>query len=221
MSLSEEIFSLILQDIKQYQSGAKLLSEQMYAKKYYTSRQTIRLVLKKLEAQNIIFSVKGKGYFTNSKSLWKRTISFNLKHQNTKSELLVKDLPLDEFFVKSFNCDPQSFKSVIKVRYRNAILHKYSIIWINTKIVGALDYHAIERSVLEFLEDKHQVLTSSEKKLVITKSNALDATILKVKIDENIPCKYSISVNEYNEIIECSVEKYIPEQFELTSKEVF
>ncbi|AUF83560.1 GntR family transcriptional regulator [Mesoplasma syrphidae] len=220
MTLSKEIFNLILLEVKSKQAGSQLLSEQAYAKKYYTTRQTIRGALKALESQNIIYSVKGKGYFVNSKILWKRLIPFSIKHQSTTSQILKKDIELDKYFVGNFLTCKNDFKSLIKLRYIKNNIHKYSIVWINTKIVGTLDYQEIKNSVLVFLE-KRQVLAKSYTKIILLKANDIDSKILGIKPIEYVPCRYSVLINDYNEVIQCSIEKYVPDQFDLNSKEVF
>lgn len=222
MSITNETMELLLELIKNdFKPGDKFYSEAQLIIKYKVSRLTIRNVLKLLVAQNIIYSKKGKGYFVLDSSVWRKTISFNEKHNVTKAILVKTNIELDDYFVKKYNCINEDFFSCIKVRYVGENLHKYSIIWINKKIVGYPDWNLIDYSVLKFLKNRNIALTKSEKRITIEMAEQRDTNILYIRENENIPVKRSASFNDFNEIVECSIERYIPEQFELSEAEVF
>ncbi|WP_026389469.1 GntR family transcriptional regulator [[Acholeplasma] multilocale] len=222
MSITNETTELLLELIKfKFKPGDKFYSEAQLITKYRVSRLTIRNALKMLAAQNIIYSKKGKGYYVMDSSVWRKTISFSERHNVTSGILVKTNIELDKYFVEKYKCDNNDYFSCIKVRYVGESLHKYSIIWINKKIAGSPDWGLIDSSVLKFLKNRDVALTKSEKRTTIEVADMRDENILHIKNNENIPVKRSASFNDLNEIVECSTERYIPEQFELLESEVF
>ncbi|WP_253301592.1 GntR family transcriptional regulator [Spiroplasma endosymbiont of Phyllotreta cruciferae] len=194
--------------------GFRLPSEEMLMKQYQVSRTTVRDTFKKLIGKNMIYSLQGKGYFTLNRVFWSTELSFSKKYDNAVNKLYVVNIPLDQYFLDTYQCLENDFMSLIKVRYQNDRIKKYSIIWVNKTILKNLNFKDCEDSLLYYIHSRNITLINNLKCLRLELPNAYDEKFLQLSFKTYLPKKYSITFSEYHEVVECSKETYQPELFE-------
>ncbi|WP_424526936.1 UTRA domain-containing protein [Spiroplasma endosymbiont of Glossina fuscipes fuscipes] len=104
--------------------------------------------------------------------------------------------------------------SLIKVRYQNDRIKKYSIIWVNKTILKNLNFKDCEDSLLSYIHSKNITLINNLKCLRLELPNAYDEKFLQLSFKTYLPKNYSITFSEYHEVVECSKKTYQPELFE-------
>lgn len=194
--------------------GLKLPSEAMLMKQYQVSRTTVRDAFKKLIGENMIYSLQGKGYFTLNQAFWSTEISFSKKYDSAVNKLYVVNIPFDSYFIDTYQCSDNDFMILIKVRYQNDQIKKYSIIWVNKTILKNLNFKDCEDSLLSYINSRNITLVNNLKYLGLELPNIYDKKFLQLNFKTYIPKKYSITFYEYHEVVECSKETYQPEKFE-------
>ncbi|KAI92678.1 GntR family transcriptional regulator [Spiroplasma melliferum] len=221
MLLSKELESYLESIVINGKPDSKLPSEARLMQKYRVSRSTVRDVFKKLITKNMVYVLQGKGYFILNKCFWNKVYSFKEKNKQNHNKLYVVDIPLDDYFIENYQLLVEDFQSLIKVRYHDNEIKKYSIIWVNKTILKNLNYKACEDSLLEYISSRKIKLINNFNYLCLELPNILDKKYLRLNFKTYLPRKYSLSFSEYSEVIECSKETYQPEKFEFYRKNYF
>ncbi|WHQ37576.1 GntR family transcriptional regulator [Spiroplasma sp. SV19] len=211
---SKKLEDVLKTIISKSKPGLKLPSEATLMKKYQISRTTVRDVFKKLIRKNMVYSLQGKGYFTLNPAFWSTELSFKKKYDNAVNKLYVVNIPLDSYFINTYQCETNDFMSLIKVRYQNNKIKKYSIIWVNKTILKNLSFKDCEDSLLSYINSRNITLVNNLKYFRLELPNAYDKKFLQLSFKTYLPKKYSITFSEYHEVVECSKEIYQPEAFE-------
>ncbi len=171
---SKELETILKTMISKGKPGLRLPSEAMLMKQYQVSRTTVRDTFKKLIGKNMIYSLQGKGYFTLNRVFWSTELSFSKKYDNAVNKLYVVNIPLDQYFLDTYQCLDNDFMSLIKVRYQNDRIKKYSIILVNKTILKNLNFKDCEDSLLSYIHSRNITLINNLKCLRLELPNAYD-----------------------------------------------
>lgn len=196
--------------------GCKIGSENELIRRFNVSRITIRNSLRILINKGILRNEKARGYFVCEQNLWSKLLSFSdLKSNQIRRNTLINiDIKLDSYFISNFNLESVHFSSFIKLRYKNNLMTKYSIIWYNNDLIRKLDFLAVNKSFLQYIESKNIHLKHSYKKIIFSLKNDFDKKyLINCNKYEYLPKKYCITFDQHYDVVECSLETYLPETF--------
>ncbi len=207
----------------EYPSWSTLEGEVILAKRYQTSRTTIRKALAVLKEEGYIHSRQGSGIYVNPPEFYKEQLLLTLSDRFEGPKLdskvvFFETTPSTKFLKKKFNMDKDTpFIHYKRLRFLNQQPIAIEETWMPLELVPTFNQENLYSSVMSYLETQHHIshdfkqisavkLSKEDALLLNKKAYGLSLKIIhQVYLVRSILIQYTIEIQAENNVSAMSI----------------